>query len=354
MLRRILILTVAVGCSLGLADFATAEDVRSLLKAGASLTTDEVAALEAQLQADPLDMSARTRLLGYYGDIPRYREPSSKARLRSLVLWLIHNEPKSEVLATIPSPLHEFNRSLVPEQFVEGKEAFLAHLEKEPNDLTLLRHAVDFVTGRDDQLAVELLERAKSVDSSNPSWAIGLAFVHFNDYKRNRRVLGELNVEAARKALIEFDRAFEVADEPGGGGFLQLAAEVAVVANETDKAREYADLMLDTDPRDSRHYGDHVHHGNITLGKIALAQGDVDGAASYLLLAASTPGSQRLRGMGPDTTLAKELLEKGERESVLQYFDECARFWERGRDQLKQWAIVVRGGGIPNSRDFGR
>ena len=30
-------------------------------------------------------------------------------------------------------------------------------------------------------------------------------------------------------------------------------------------------------------------------------------------------------------TLAKELLEKAERESVLQYFDECARFWEGGR-----------------------
>ena len=354
MLRRVLLHAVLVVSSLAAASSASTDGVKALLQEGFDLTAEKVAALEAQLKHDPLDMSARTRLLGYYGKRLRHRDPSAEARWRSLVLWLIHNEPKSEVLATVPSPLHEFNRSLVPEQFVEGKEAFLAHLEKEPNDLTLLRHAVDFVTGRDDQLAVELLERAKSVDSSNPSWAIGLAFVHFNDYKRNRRVLGELNVEAARKALIEFDRAFEVADEPGGGGFLQLAAEVAVVANETDKAREYADLMLDTDPRDSRHYGDHVHHGNITLGKIALAQGDVDGAASYLLLAASTPGSQRLRGMGPDTTLAKELLEKGERESVLQYFDECARFWERGRDQLKQWAIVVRGGGIPNSRDFGR
>ena len=354
MLRSVLPLAALIVCSISAADSAGIDGVEALLQQGSSLTADKVAALEAQLEVDPLDMTARTRLLGYYGKRLRHREPSSEARWRSLVLWLIHNEPKSEVFATMPSPLQEFNRILDPEQFLEGKQAFLAHLEKEPNDLTLLQHAVDFVTVGDREVAIELLERAKSVDSSNPRWAIGLAFAHFNDYKLSRRGPGELNVEAARKALVEFDGAFEVADEPGGGGFLQLAAEVAVVANEIDRAREYADLMLDSDPHGSRHYGDHVHHGNITLGKIALAQGDVQAATSYLLIAASTPGSQRLRGMGPDMTLAKELLEKGERDAVLQYFDECARFWERGQDRLKEWAIVVRGGGIPISRDFGR
>ena len=353
MLRSGLLLAALAGCSIAAADSASIEGVKALLQEGSRLTADNVAALEAQLKDDPLDMSARTQLLGYYGKPLRLREPSSEARWRSLVLWLIHNDPKSEVLGTFPSPLQEFNRFLDPEKFIEGKQAFLAHLEKEPNDLTLLKHAIEFVTSRDRQLAVELLERAKSVDSSNPSWAIKLAFVHFNQYKGRLRGLGELDIESARKALVEFDRAFEIAEEPGGGGFLQLAAEVAVVANKIDRAREYADLMLETDPSDPHHYGDHVHHGNITLGKIALAQGDVQGAASFMLLAASTPGSQRLRGMGPDMTLAKELLEKGERESVLQYFDECARFWERGQDRLKEWTIVVQGGGIPNSRDFG-
>ena len=354
MLRRILFLATAVACCLAAADSGGIDDSQALMREGARLKADKIATLEARLQDDPQDISVRTLLLGYHQRRASRMEASSMTRLRSLVLWLIHNEPKSTVLSTFPSPLLEFNRYLDPEAFVEGKRVFLAHLDKEPNDLTLLKHAADFASPRDRPLAIELLERAKSVDSSNPSWAIKLALAHYNEYRGTRRRLGELNVDAARKALVEFDRTIELSDEVRRGDFLELAAEVAVVANEIDKAREYAQLMLDSERSDSRHYGDHVHHGNITLGKIALVQGDVQGAASYLLLAAATPGSSQLRGMGPDMTLAKELLEKGERESVLQYFDECARFWERGQDRLKEWTTLVRGGGIPNSRDFGR
>ena len=352
--RGMLLLAAAVTSSCAVTDFAIADDVRALLRAGASLTADEVAALETRLEDDPPDMSVRTRLLGYYGNQATFREPSSKARARarSLVLWLIHNEPKSEVLATQPSPLLEFNRYLDPEAYVEGKRAFLAHLEKEPNDLTLLEHTADFVAFRNRSLATGLIERARSLDSSNPKWTIQLAFHHYNDYPRFGRGSGEPNVEAARKAVAEFERAFELLGGTRSEGYLRLAAEVALVANEIDKAREYAHLMLDDNRLNSRHYGDNFHYGNITLGKIALARGDVQGAASYLLLAGSTPGSPRLKASGPDTELARELLEKGEQESVLQYLDQCARFWERGRDRLREWAILVRAGTVPSFRRF--
>ncbi len=198
MLRRILILTVAVGCSLGLADFATAEDVRSLLKAGESLTSLEVEALEAQLEDDPLDMSIRTRLLGYHGDRTRYREPSSRARIVSLLLWLIQNEPKSEIIGTRPMGIWGLDPSRNPEAYVEAKRAFLAHLEKAPNDLTLLGYTTDLLATRDRPLSVELLERAKSLDSSNLRVAQKLALLY---YFQGRGGLNEPNVEAARKAV---------------------------------------------------------------------------------------------------------------------------------------------------------
>ena len=110
--------------------------------------------------------------------------------------------------------------------------------------------------------------------------------------------------------------------------------------------------MVNDDRRGSHHYGRNFHYGNIALGKIALAEGDVQVAASYLLLAGSTPGSSELRWESPDTELANELLEEGERESVLQYFDQCARFWEEGRDRLREWATLVRSGTIPSFRRF--
>ena len=96
-------------------------------------------------------MAVRTRLLGYYERQTRVREGTSKAydRLRSHVLWLIGNEPKSEILAAHPLLVLEFNRYLHPEKYVEGKQAFLAHLENDPEDLTLLERTADFVSFRD-------------------------------------------------------------------------------------------------------------------------------------------------------------------------------------------------------------
>ena len=345
MLRRILNLTVAVGCSLFGADFATAEDVRSLLKAGESLTSVEVAALEAQLEDDPLDMSARTRLLGYYGDRTRYREPSSRARLASLLLWLIHNDPKSEILGSRPMSMWGLDANRNPDAFVEAKQVFLAHLEEEPNDLTLLGYTTDLLAIQDRPLAVELLERAKSLDSANLRVAQKLALMY---YFQGRGGLNEPNVEAARKAVAEYDRILELDGETSSKLYLKYASDAALLANDFEKAGEYAHLMLGEARPGSYSYGDQFHIGNIVLGKIALAQGDVQGAASYLLLAGSTPGSARLKYSGPDTDLAKQLLEKGEQQSVLRYLDQCKSFWERGQDKLREWTILVRAGQVPS------
>jgi hypothetical protein len=46
--------------------------------------------------------------------------------------------------------------------------------------------------------------------------------------------------------------------------------------------------------------------------------------------------------------LAKELLEKGEPEIVLEYFELCSKFWRNGK--LDQWTNEVRKGNDP---DFG-
>ena len=349
MLRRVLILAVAVVFGLAIADFATAEDVRSLLKEGEGLTSAEVEALEAQLEDDPTDISARTRLLGYYGDRTRYREPASRARIAALVLWLIQHEPKSEILGTRPMSMWGVDAHENPDAYVEAKRTFLAYLEEEPNDPILLRYTTSLLGMQDRPLAIELLERAKSLDSLDLILAQKLAYMY---YSQGRRGLNGPNVEAARKAVVEYDRILELDSETSNKRYLKYAAEAALFANDFEKAGEYAHLMLGDARPDSPYYGDQFHFGNITLGKVALAQGDVQGAASYLLLAGSTPGSTGLKYSGPDTELAKQLLEKGEQQSVLRYLDQCKSFWERGQDKLREWTILVRAGQIPSFRPY--
>jgi hypothetical protein len=83
------------------------------------------------------------------------------------------------------------------------------------------------------------------------------------------------------------------------------------------------------------------------LGRIALKNGDLAHAKQALLNAGRTKGSAQLDSFGPDMTLAEELLEKGEKDTVLRYFKLCRRFWKLGGERLDQWEKDVNAGKIP-------
>ena len=46
--------------------------------------------------------------------------------------------------------------------------------------------------------------------------------------------------------------------------------------------------------------------------------------------------------------LAKELLQQGEREVVLQYLDNCVSLWPRGESVLQLWIADIKNGKTPN------
>ena len=60
-----------------------------------------------------------------------------------------------------------------------------------------------------------------------------------------------------------------------------------------------------------------------------------------------TKGSPNLNSFGPNMSLAKELLELGERDAVLEYLDLCGRFWKSGSDSIDQWKEEMARGEIP-------
>ena len=350
MFKNALLLSAALIGTVAWTDAVIASDVHTLLEEGASLLAEEVEVLEAQLESDPLDMSTRTRLLGYYGDLSRYSEPTSRIRLRPLLTWLIRNEPKSELLGPLDSHILELDPYFDAAGYQEGKQAYLEHLEKEPNDLILLQRIAAFVSLEDHDLATELLQRAQSIDNSNPKILRELAFMYFLGIRDES---GEPNADFARKSLEYYEKSYLFSGNDVSDGTLTYAAEAALAAGEFGKAQEFADLMLDENEA-GWNYGNYLHHGNIVLGMIALSQDNIDEAASYLEIAGSTPGSPQLDSFGPDFVLARKLLENGEKESVLRYLDLCTRFWESGQDQLKEWKVLVKAGMIPSSHDFGR
>ena len=48
--------------------------------------------------------------------------------------------------------------------------------------------------------------------------------------------------------------------------------------------------------------------------------------------------------------LAKALLEIGEREIVLEFFELCSKFWTLHRGRLEEWGDLAAAGGIPDFR----
>jgi hypothetical protein len=115
-----------------------------------------------------------------------------------------------------------------------------------------------------------------------------------------------------------------------------------------DACRDATELLAlaSTFPGDWN-YGNAIQDGNLVLGRIAVRQGHLEEAKRYLLLAGRSPGSPQMKSFGPNMTLAKDLLEKGERETVLQYFELCRSFWKMDLGKLNDWTRQVKSGKTP-------
>lgn len=319
---------------------AFTEDLREEARKGWDLTAEQAAALERQLAANPEERSARARLLGYYFRNHRM-DPSRKA---GHVLWFIRNAPEADVLE---GPEVAIMPMLDPEGFAAAKEAWLEQIEAEPRNVTFLRHAAAFLTLADRTLSAELLERAEDIEPTNPEWAVELGQ---SRWREARQFPEGWDAAKAGRALADFERAYELSDPSGRGSLLSRLGMAAFVAGDLDKARTYAEAMLDDIP-DGWNRGNRIHYGNLVLGRIALSGGDLGGAGQRLLAAGRTPGSPQLNSFGPDMALAKALLERGERQTVLRYLELCLDFWEMGQDRLRNWIALIEAGRTP---DFSR
>ena len=144
-------------------------------------------------------------------------------------------------------------------------------------------------------------------------------------------------------------------DDPASSQQLLTLARAAMDAGDTDGAQALAkDLLailpkLSADPEYKRGADDIKHHSCIILGRVALRKGDVETAKADLLEAGHVGGGQTLAAYGPNMSLAKELLERGERDTVLQFLQLCRKFWGFP-ERLEPWIAAIKNGQIP---DFG-
>ena len=326
-----LVISVLIGTT------ALAQDLREEARKGAKLTAAQAVPLEQQLAEHPQNLVVRAQLIGHY----RAQRRSAPREHSRHVLWFIQNAPESELLESAGARVVPF---FDPEGYAEGKQAWLRLIEEEPNNVILLRHASRFFTVSDKNLAAEFLGRAEALEPSNPYWARQLGRIRWreahNPYEGTDAV-------TAAQALAGFERAYELSDTDDCADLMPDLAVTAFAAGALEKARGYAEAMLAA-IAGNRNKGDYIHYGNLVLGRIALADEDLEEAGARLLAAGRTQGARLRRFGGPDMALAKALLERGETETVLQYLELCLGFWESGEDDLLDWIVLIEAGRIPD------
>ena len=130
------------------------------------------------------------------------------------------------------------------------------------------------------------------------------------------------------------------------------AAKESLNQRHDSDARSFAEELERLTPRFKKdwNYGNAIQNFNIVLGRLALKSGNVEEARNRLLAAGHSPGGPQMDTFGANMTLANELLAKGEKAVVLEYFKLCRKFWEMHDGKLDVWAKDVRDGGAP---DFG-
>ena len=350
---------------------AAAPGSPSDVMAGLKLTAEEARALEERIARNAQDVQARGQLVVYYhrGSLldPRHRRRHSEH-----VLWLVRNEPQAPVLATIHAKIDPHGDA---DGYTAGKHAWSSHLEREPTNVTFLRHASTFLSDHQDRaLVAGALRKGQSLDADDPWWPEKLGHLHLQAAVFGRHLSEQIELQTgfdadtlelpdglsdlllgpqeqgdiALLALEQLKRAYELAGSDGERGpLLDGLATAALLAERYDDATGYAKAMLGTEPNRS---GDQaqIHKGNIILGRVALAEEDVPQAKFHLLEAGRVSGAPTISSFGPNMRLAADLLERGETEVVLEYFELCATFWRN--EKLKDWAALVKGGRAP---DFG-
>jgi len=313
------------------------------------LSATEAKALEDSLVADPNNLPAREKLIEYYfRAMIKSKSPETEEKRERHVLWLIEHHPESQFAGSPETEMLPMGFLGSMEGYQRGKQLWLQQVELHPDNVTILRNAASFFTVVEPESSRQLLEKAYDLNPEDPETAAKLA----QSYELERITVGSPEEKAAfsQRAFTIRERGTEKLE--GVERFYALGdlANSALEAGDISKAEQYANELLQDAPKFQTdwNYGNALHRGNIILGRIALQRGDIAGAKSRLLAAGETPGSPQLDSFGPNMTLAKELLQKGERDTVLSYLQSCAKFWKMGVDKLQGWIATIKGGGTPD------
>ena len=315
------------------------ESVRSilLLYSGKSLSKAKADELETALRKTPEKIDERVVLIGYYSAVGK--TAVERIRLRTHVLWMIENHPEHP--ATAEPSLRDLPDDA--DANIQILTLWRKNVETREDDVAVLKNAEKFFFGKDPAEADRLIHRISEKEPNNPEWAnelaqlyrmFGIPSEHFDDPAQRavesyKRVLALTRNSSTREALA--------------GEMAQAAFKMGDFAGAAALAKIHLQGKDRTAPQ----------RANTILGRVALRTGDLSNAKQYLLDSSKPEAGKDVSFSGPTMVLAKELLEEGDRDAVIQYLANCLTLWPRGENVLQMWIADIQRGKTPNFGNLG-
>ncbi len=328
------------------------------------ISSDDVVIMEMKLREDPNNSDIRNALIDYYYWSIDARNKEDMSKFRSHLLWLIRHNPESAVLGKI-GPIGSF--ILSPDDYTKAKNIWMLQIQKHGKNENILANAAKLFEYNDREIAKGIYIKLKEKNPNCSKWPRRLANIYRREYyfksdhdrkKYAKNWLGEL--ETALKIEKNSWRRYSLYRE---------IADVSLILNDVLKAMECISQMeLLSDKIKKNNYAisgkekciiyqydgfdkdDVLHSTYSILGRIALANGNISLAKRYLLDSANEMLKKR-KGeceLEQDLRLAKYLLKKGERDSVVQYLKLCKKIWKNRSKDYDAWIKLINQNTMPN------
>jgi hypothetical protein len=315
------------------------ESVRGILLiySGKSLSKLKAEELEAALRKTPDNLEPRLMLIGYYS--ANSKTASDRLQLRTHVIWMVDNHPEH------PATAEPSLRDLPGD--IEGNALILdlwnKNLEMRGDELAVLKNAEKFFFSKDAASADRLIHRIAESEPNNREWPAELAQLY-----RMFGIPGNPIDDPAERALEAYRRVLALtrtatARESLAGEMAQASFKVGDFAGAAELAKVYLGSTDRSAPQ----------RANTILGRVALRSGDLPTARQYLLASSGPEAAKDISMSGPTMILAKELLDEGEQDTVIQYLENCVALWPRGADVLSIWMADIKKGKTPNFGNLG-
>jgi tetratricopeptide (TPR) repeat protein len=146
---------------------------------GSVLSPAAARSLEDALSKNPHDLTARTKLLGYYfHQWMAVGEEQTRASRRRHILWFVKNHPEHPAIVQWEATLDPKNTAIAdPEGYEQVKKIWTAIIESSPNSYAIA-NAGRFFQLTDKPLAEKAFLRAIAIDPRNGEWPWRLGFLY--------------------------------------------------------------------------------------------------------------------------------------------------------------------------------